>query len=395
MPSYKYLIVGGGMTADAAARGIREVDTAGSIGILSRDPSAPYNRPPLTKGLWKGGKLEEIWRHTENLAGVTLHLRTNVARIDGAGKFVADEKETRYSYERLLVATGGTPRRLPFGGDAVIYFRTLEDYQRLRSLTESGNRFVVIGGGFIGSEIAAALRMNGKEVVMIFPESGLCGRVFPQDLSAFVTDFYRQKGVEIIKGKSVEGIETEGRRVRVRVSGTAPIEADGVVAGLGIVPDLRLANGLGLEVSDGIAIAVDESLRTSHKDIFAAGDVAGFYNPALGKRMRVEHEDNANTMGRMAGRNMAGASERYDHLPYFYSDLFELGYEAVGELNPRLQVVSKWKEQYREGIVYYLQEGRIRGVLLWNVWEKVDAARAAIVAKRAFTADELNSVIPI
>ncbi len=393
MPNYKYLILGGGMTADAAVHGIRELDQAGSIGVLGSEAFAPYNRPPLSKSLWKGGRLEDVWRKTETVAGVTLHLQTAAVQLDPAQKFVIDDRQIKYAYEKLLIATGGTPRHLPSADDSIIYFRTLGDYQKLRALAERGNRFAVIGGGFIGSEIAAALRMNQKQVVMSFLENGVCARVFPADLAQFVTEFYRQKGVEVIAEKAVDAVETVQGRLRVHLSGMNPIEVDGVVAGLGIVPNTQLAAGAGLEVSDGIV--VDELLHTSAKDILAAGDVAAFHNHALGKRIRVEHEDNANTMGRLAGRNMAGAAERYDHLPSFYSDLFELGYEAVGELDARLQTVSKWKEQFREGIVYYLEQGKIRGVLLWNVWEKVDAARAAINSGRVFTTAELDSLISV
>jgi 3-phenylpropionate/trans-cinnamate dioxygenase ferredoxin reductase subunit len=393
MPHYKYLILGGGMTADAAVHGIREIDQSGSVGVLASEACAPYNRPPLSKGLWKGGKLEDVWRKTETVGGVSLHLQTTAVQLDPVEKFVVDDRQTKYTYEKLLIAIGGTPRHLPSDNDSIIYFRTLSDYHKLRTLAEKGTRFAVIGGGFIGSEIAAALRMNQKQVVMAFLEDGVWARVFPSDLANFVTAFYRQKGVQVLPEKTVEAVETTHGRLRVRLSGMNPIEVDGVVAGLGIVPNTQLAAGAGLKISDGIVI--DELLRTSARDVYAAGDVAAFHDPALGKRIRVEHEDNANTMGRIAGGNMAGASERYDHLPSFYSDLFELGYEAVGELDPRLQTISKWKEQFQEGVVYYLEQGRIRGVLLWNVWEKVDAARAAINSGRVFTTAELESVIPV
>jgi 3-phenylpropionate/trans-cinnamate dioxygenase ferredoxin reductase subunit len=179
----------------------------------------------------------------------------------------------------------------------------------------------------------------------------------------------------------------------LQVPGNRPITVDAVVAGIGITPNVDLAKAANLDVSNGIV--VNELLRTSAPHIYAAGDVANFFNPALNKRIRVEHEDNANTMGRLAGRNMAGASERYTHLPFFYSDLFELGYEAVGEIDARIQTVSKWKEPYREGIVYYLRAGTIRGVLLWNVWEKVERARALISEGHTFTLAELDSAIPL
>jgi NADPH-dependent 2,4-dienoyl-CoA reductase/sulfur reductase-like enzyme len=190
MPTYKYLIVGGGMTADAAAHGIREVDRDGPIGLLGADGHSPYDRPPLSKKLWKGKPLESIWRHTES-QGVTLHLGRTARHLDPQNKRITDDQGTAYGYSKLLLATGGTPRRLPFGGEQIIYFRTVDDYERLRALTQAGQHFAVIGGGFIGSEIAAALAMNGKKVVMAFPEAGIGSRMFPSDLARFLNDFYQ------------------------------------------------------------------------------------------------------------------------------------------------------------------------------------------------------------
>jgi NADPH-dependent 2,4-dienoyl-CoA reductase/sulfur reductase-like enzyme len=255
----------------------------------------------------------------------------------------------------------------------------------------------VIGGGFIGSEIAAALAMNGKEVVLAFPGEGIGDRVFPRDLSRFLNDFYRQKGVEVRPGERAVGLETRGGRQGLktrneRTQAEVEIEADCVVAGVGIQPNVELAETAGLEVGDGIR--VNASLRTSHHDIYAAGDVARFYNPALGTSLRVEHEDNANTMGRLAGQAMAGRSVSYDHLPSFYSDLFELGYEAIGEVDPRLETVADWKKPYREGVVYYLRNGRVRGALLWNVWGQVDAARQLITEPGPFRPEDLKGRLP-
>ena len=394
MEHYKYLVVGGGMTADAAVRGVRDLDSNGPIGLICAEAAGPYDRPPLSKGLWKGKDLESIWRKTAEIVGVKLHLRTTATRIDVNERRVVDRDGNLYSYEKLLLATGGSPRHLPFGGESIIYFRTLDDYRQLRALAEKRERFAVIGGGFIGSEIAAALAMNGKRVVMVFPEAGIGARAFPEDLADFVTGYYRGKGVEVLAGTTVDGLEEDRSDHVLHVRGRQPLTADAVVAGIGIIPNVDLAKDANLEVSDGIV--VDELLQTSAPNIYAAGDVARFFNPALSKRIRVEHEDNANTMGRVAGRNMAGASERYTHLPSFYSDLFELGYEAVGELDPsRLQTVSKWKEPYREGIVYYLGAGTIRGVLLWNVWDKVESARALIEGGRTFALAELDSAISL
>jgi 3-phenylpropionate/trans-cinnamate dioxygenase ferredoxin reductase subunit len=292
---------------------------------------------------------------------------------------------------------GGTPRRLPFGGDHIIYFRTLDDYVRLRALTGRGLKFAVVGGGFIGSEMAAALATNGEKVVMAFPGEGLGSRLFPADLTRFLTDFYRQKGVEVLAGTRVTGCEVRhGRPVLTARRDNAPadseIVADAVIAGIGIQPNVEIGRAAGLAVDDGIR--VDRGLHTSHPDIYAAGDVANFYNPALDRRLRVEHEDNANTMGRLAGQAMAGRAVFYDHLPSFYSDLFELGFEAVGEVDARLETVARWKEPYREGVVYYVRGGRVRGVLLWNVWGQVDAARKLIVDAGPFRAGDLRDRLP-
>ncbi|NLH09196.1 MAG: FAD-dependent oxidoreductase [Chloroflexi bacterium] len=373
---YDYLIVGGGMTGDAAVQGIREVDPAGSIGMISAEQEPPYNRPPLSKGLWKGKPLDGIWRNTGQ-QGVDLHLGRRVVALDPAGKTVQDDRGQTIRYGKLLLATGGRPRRLPFGGEGGVYYRTLEDYRRLRRLADERRRFVVIGGGFIGAEVAAALAMNGREVTMLFPEGGLGAALFPADLSRFVTNYYAEQGVDVRPGEMVSDIEQNGDGLYIVTTGSgAVLEADAVVAGIGIQPNVELAESAGLEVDNGIL--VDEHLLTSAPDVYAAGDVASFYSPILGKRLRVEHEDNANTMGLAAGRNMAGLNEPYHHLPFFYSDLFDLGYEAVGELNPHLETVTHWEEPYRQGVIYYLSHGEVRGVLLWNTWGKVDVARRLI-----------------
>ncbi len=391
MPHYKYLIIGGGMTADAAAGGIREIDSTGTIGLISAEADAPYNRPPLTKGLWKGEPMEKIWRDTA-AKGVQMHLGRRVATLDLQRKQVEDDQRTFYTFDKLLLATGGQPRRLPFGGDDILYFRTVADYRRLRELTDQGNRFAVIGGGFIGSELAAALALNQKEVVMLFPDQGIGGRMFPRELSQFLNNVYRRKGVEVLAGETVTRVERRGSRFLVKTQAQRDIIVDAVVAGIGITPNVDLAAQAKLKVDNGIV--VDRTLRTSHTDVYAAGDVAVFYNPALDKTIRVEHEDNANTMGRLAGRNMAGQSEPYDHLPFFYSDLFELGYEAVGDLDARLETVGDWKNSYLEGVIYYLRAGRVRGVLLWNVWGQVDAARQLIADRGPFQPAALRDRLP-
>jgi NADPH-dependent 2,4-dienoyl-CoA reductase/sulfur reductase-like enzyme len=347
----------------------------------------------LSKALWKGEKIESIWRNTEALSAELLLGRQAIG-VDAKNQRVEDDRGDAHTYSKLLLATGGKPRRFSFGGDHIVYFRTLDDYQRLRAATEQGaQRFAVIGGGFIGSEIAAALATNGMEVIMIFPEPGIGARLFPEDMASSLNRFYQDKGVEVCPEETIVNLESQESQMKLLAQGVRThqereILVDGVVAGLGIEPNVELAKAAELRIDNGIV--VDERLRTSNANIYAAGDVANFHSAALGERLRVEHEDNANTMGGAAGRSMAGDSAPYQHLSMFYSDLFELGYEAVGKLDSRLTTVADWKKPYREGVVYYLADGRVRGVLLWNVWEKVEAARKLIAEPGPLHAEDLK-----
>src|SRR6476659_2499268 len=239
MKHYQYLIIGGGLAGDAAVRGIRELDAGGSIGMFSAELNPPYTRPNLSKGLWKGRPLEKVWRDTKDL-GAELLLGRKVTHLDPLEKCVSDELGDDYAFDKLLLATGGSPVRLPFGGDDIIYFHDLQDYQRLRAMSEDGEQFLVIGGGFIGSEIAAALTMVGKKVVMVFPEETIGARVFPNELSSYLNDYYRRKGVEVLTNDSVTGLEKNGSRYLVRTRSGGAFEVDGVVAGIGIRPNVEL-----------------------------------------------------------------------------------------------------------------------------------------------------------
>lgn len=389
---YKYLVIGGGMAADAAIVAIRSADSKATIGLVSSESVAPYNRPPLSKGLWKDESLESIWRKTEDQE-VELHLDRTVVSLDPMGKRVTDNLGKIYTYEKLLLAVGGIPKRLPFGEEQIIYFRTLQDYERLRALCKKGTRFALIGGGFIASELAAALTISGKQAMMLFPGDGIGSHMFPKDLSLFLNGYYRKKGVKVFPHETVTGLVMEDGFPVITTENEQTFSVDGVVAGVGIEPNIELAEMARLKIRNGII--VDEFLQTSAPDIYAAGDAVSFYNPAVGQYMRVEHEDNANTMGQFAGRNMAGDPMPYHHLPYFYSDLFELSYQAVGELDSRLEMVSDWKEPFQEGFVYYLKDQRVRGVLLWNVTGKqLEAARQLIAEPGPFQAKDLIGRLP-
>jgi NADPH-dependent 2,4-dienoyl-CoA reductase/sulfur reductase-like enzyme len=384
--AYRYLVVGGGMTGDAVCEGIRRLDADGTIGLVGEEPNPPYKRPPLTKGLWKGGAEEKIWRGTGE-RDVELRLGRRIVSLDPTAHTATDDAGDEYAYEKLVLATGGSPRRIAGDGD-VVYFRTLDDYRRVRSRSDEGARFVVIGGGFIGSELAASLRSQGRDVTMVFPEEDVGWRTFPPGLARAVTEYYREQGVEVLTETLVGGLEG----TRVRLEDGRVLEADAVVAGLGIVPRTELAEAAGMQVENGIV--VDDHARVpGFEDVYAAGDVARFPLAALGRSARVEHEDHANNHGRLAGSNAAGGDAAYDRLPFFYSDLFDLGYEAVGELDSRRPTVEAWLEPNRKGIVAFVDESsRPQGVLLWNVWDRVDAARDLISRGAPVREDDLRAL---
>ena len=376
------------MTGDAACRGIRDHDADGTIGMFTTELHEPYARPPLTKALWKDKEESSVFRGTPDL-DVELFRGLGIVALDLANHTATDGAGESHSFEKLLLATGGTPRELPNGGDDVIYYRTLDDYRRLRAIAGDGVRAAVVGGGFIGSEIAAALAMNGCDVTIVFPDAGIGAKLFPAELSSFVNDYYREKGVTVLPDELVE----DAAHGTVRTKQGTTVEADVIVAGLGIVPNTDLAESVGLEVDDGII--VDEYGRAGGQaDVFAAGDVARFPVSVLGGTRRVEHEDHANTHGRAVGANMAGADTPYVHLPFFYSDLFELGYEAVGDVDSRLDQLAAWAEPNRKGVVGYVDgDGSARGFLLWDVWDKVDSGRELIASGAVVDSGVLRSLL--
>jgi len=389
---YDYLIIGAGMTADSAAKAIRKADADASIGMVGDERQAPYERPPLTKALWKGDKPVDSIDLGTDRSGAVLHLQRRIEALDRDDRSARDDQGDVYRYRRLLLATGAAPRKLPFSGDRVINYRTLDDYLALRRYAVPGAKIAVVGGGFIGSEIAASLSAVGCQVTMLFPGASLGAGRFPAALAKFVDGYYRERGVVLTPGIKVVDGRPDADGVEIALSDGTTCRADAVVAGLGVTPNTSLAERAGLRVDNGII--VDEHLRSSDSDIFAAGDVANFHNAALDLRQRVEHENAAISMGAHAGRAMTGASEAYTLMPYFYSDLFDLGYEAVGLLDDRLEVVENWTVPYREGVVYYIDDGRVRGVLLWNVWGQVDAARELIAERGPHDAESVRGRLP-
>jgi NADPH-dependent 2,4-dienoyl-CoA reductase/sulfur reductase-like enzyme len=396
-PSYKYIIIGSGLAGVSALEGIRQLDERGSILLLSAEKEMPYDRPPLSKQLWTGAKsVEQIFLHEDGFyrkSVADLRLGVKVAQIDPDGHTVRDDQGNILRYDRLLLATGGAPKRLSIaGGDLedISYFRTLADYRQLRRAAVEGNSALVIGGGFIGSEMAAALRMNGLSVTMIFPGEWLVSRVFPEPLGRFLTQYYRDKGVEVLTADTPQSIQRNNSGYLTRTRAGRELLTDVVVVGIGITPNVALAQAAGLANANGII--VNEFLQTSQADIYAAGDIAFFPEANIGTR-RIEHWDNAASQGKQAGRNMAGAREPFNYMPFFFSDLFEFGYEAVGDVNSRHETVADWQEENKTGVIYYLDGGRLRGAMMCNLFGKVDAARELIQSGKLLTAADLRGAI--
>ncbi len=381
--TFTYIIIGGGLAGASAVEGIREIDKNSPLLLIGSEKHLPYDRPPLSKKLWFGKKkVEDIFLHQQDFyarLNCALLLGTTITDLNSKDRTLIDDRGKTFHFEKLLLATGGIPRMLPVPGgnlDGIFYYRNLDDYLRMRSTAVPGSSAVIIGGGFIGSEMAASLNLNKVNVTMIFPDPYLVNRVFPESLGRSLQRTFQDRGIKLLTPDRPAAITRKGKRFEIRTEGGVEMEIDMVLVGAGITPSIDLAKSAGLRTGNGIL--VNEFLQSSDPAIFAAGDNAFFPYAALGTEMRVEHWDNALSQGKLAGRNMAGAGEAYTHMPYFFSDLFEFGYEAVGEVSTRLDTFADWQKENETGVIYYLKDKRIRGVMLCNVWEKVEWARSLI-----------------
>ncbi len=395
---YRYLIIGGGLAGASAIEGIRQQDKDGTIGLLCAEDSLPYNRPPLSKDLLWGKKtLDEIFVFDPNYyrdQNVNVHLNTRVKSVNAEKSLVVDEDGREFQYSKLLIATGGNPRQFPQAGEAVHYFRNTKDYLTLMRAVPKVKDFIIVGGGFIGAELAAGLNHLGKKVIVLFKGKNLLEDIFPADLAAWVTDFYKQKGVYFATEDEPAAFKSAKDRVTVTTKGGKKLEAGWIIAGIGIDPETELAKSAGLQIEKGIVVG--KNLQTSRPGIYAAGDLARFPCEALGQTVRLEHWDNASAQGKCAGINMAGGSEVYDYLPYFFSDLFDLGFEAVGRLDSKTKTIAAWEIPFRKGVVVYLDDHQVKGVLLWKQTKMLDWARKLILDKAVVNSPEdLKALLPV
>lgn len=382
MNTFDYVIVGAGMAGAAAVEGIRAEDPTGTIALIGAEADPPYNRTTLSKALWRDPETTtttSILLPAAGAPGVTTILGTRVVALDVEAHTVTTDDGRTIAYRRLVLTTGGHARTGGISASRrVIHFHDLADYRALRVLADAGAHVVVVGGGFIGTELAAVLAASPATVTFVFPGAHVDGHVAPGEIAAHLDEIYRSHGVTLVPDTRVSGVREDEGGVVVTFEGGGEVSADAVVMGLGQEPDVALAVAAGLTVDGGIV--VDDHGRTSAADVFAAGDAVVHPDRVFGPRM-TPHEDAAVTGGRVAGRNAAGADVADDHVPFFYSDLFEDGYEALGRTDPLGRVVVDWKEPGAAAVVYFLDdESVLQGVLMWNVWGDDDHDTKAIAA---------------
>lgn len=394
----RYCIVGGGYTAAAAIEGIRSRDREGGIVLLTRENHLPYRRPLLSKDLWYGtATIERLPVHDDAWYAehqVEVRLRHEVVEVDAERRTVFDERGEAFEYGDLLLATGCRPRRLRAEGaetPGVGYFRDLEDYLSLEARMDRLQHVTLVGGGFTSIEMAAALRSRGLGITLVIGDEYPLHRLLPRELGLPLLEYLRDLGVETVSGDVLERIEESMGLVRARTHLGCELETQLVLVDQGGEPVVALAEAAGIGIDDGIV--VNEYGRTSDDHVWAAGDVAEFPCLPLGQIMRIEGSDHAESHGRVVGANMAGAAVPYDHLPLKWFRVGEMQFEGVGELWARLDTELMWVEPGQRGVLYYMRDEVVHGVLFINIHERLEWARELIRAKRVTTHEERARMI--
>ncbi|MGW8555339.1 NAD(P)/FAD-dependent oxidoreductase [Streptomyces tubercidicus] len=392
-----FLIAGAGLAGAKAAETLRAEGFDGPLVLLGDERERPYERPPLSKGYLLGtSEKEKAYVHPPQWYAehdVDLRLGRTVSAVDPAAHEVTLADGGRLGYAKLLLATGSTPRPLPVPGadlDGVHYLRRLADSERLQEVNRSASRIVVIGAGWIGLETAAAARTAGVEVTVLEAAPLPLLRVLGPEVARIFATLHTDHGVELRGGAQVSEITgTNGAVDGVRLADGSLIGADAVIVGIGITPNTEPAAAAGLKVDNGIV--VDERLRSSHPDIFAAGDVANAYHPLLGRHLRVEHWANALHQPKTAAKAMLDQDVRYDRLPYFFTDQYDLGMEYTGYVEPEGydQVVFRGDTDAREFIAFWLSGGRVLAGMNVNVWDVVEPIRALVTSGQAVDPERL------
>jgi 3-phenylpropionate/trans-cinnamate dioxygenase ferredoxin reductase subunit len=388
------VIIGAGLAGAKAAETLRDEGYDGELVLIGTEHEPPYERPPLSKDYLQGAaELESVYVHDTTWyadKNITLRLGVAAIEIDPVAREVRLADGGRQPYDKLLLATGATPRRLPVPGadlGGVHYLRTIADSQALRDAFSRGGRVVVIGAGWIGLETAAAARKAGCEVTIVERDPAPLYRSVGAEIGEVFARLHRRHGVTLRFGLGVARLGGDGQVREVVTSGGETLPADVVVAGIGVSPNVELAASAGLEVGDGVV--TDASLRTSDPAIWAAGDLAESMHPLLGRRIRVEHWANALNGGPAAARAMLGQDVVYDRLPYFFTDQYELGMEFTGDISGHDQIVYRGSAEDLEFIAFWLRQGAVIAGMNVNVWDVVEDVQALIRGGRPVDADRL------
>jgi len=378
-----FVIVGASLAGAKAAETLRAEGFAGRLVLVGAEEQRPYERPPLSKEYLRGeAGLDSVYVHPEGFYAeqeIELRLGTTAERLDTSNRELTLDDGARLRYDRLLLATGAEPRRLSVPGaelDGVLYLRSLRDSDVLRERLDAGGAVVVVGAGWIGSEVAASARQRGLDVTVVDPAAVPLERVLGLEVGAVYRDIHAGHGVRMLLGTGVEAFEGDAAVERVRTGDGRVLECDFVVAGVGARPRTGLAAQAGLAVDDGVL--VDEHLQTSMPGVFAAGDVALARHPLYGQPVRVEHWDNALHQGPVAARSMLGLPAVYDRVPYFFSDQYDVGMEYAGFAREWDRVVFRGDPAGREFIAFWLAGDRIVAGMNVNVWDVSDAIQRLI-----------------
>jgi len=372
MNQAKIVILGGGMVAGYAAKQFVELGLPkGELAILSADNAVPYERPPLSKGFLAGKDTEDAIKINADdfykKQGIELRLNCEVASLDLKRKRLVLKGGDEFGFEKLIIATGARPRTLNIPGSTLhnlFYLRSMSDSKTIRRAAEKAKHALVIGGGFIGMEVAAVLAQKGIGVTMVLNDDRVFKRLFSPEMSSFFETYYAAQGVRLIKSTSVTEFRGD-RVVRSALLGDGQsIECDLVVAGIGVTPAIEVGKNSGLDIDDGIT--VNEYLQSSHPDVFAAGDVANYQDVLFGKRRRVEHWDNAVSQGQYCAKSLMGDKAPFRHVPYFFSDVFDLSYEYWGDSSGAEQVVYRGDLSSNSFSVWWVREQRLVAAFAMN-----------------------------
>lgn len=375
MRKYKYIIVGGGIVAGYAAQEFIKYSEfeEGDLAIITDDDAIPYERPPLSKDFLAGeDHYEDIQINSPDFYrenGIDIFLYTRVEQINVTDKVVKTDHKDSFQYEKLLLATGSSAIELTSEGSdhaKIKYLRTVEDARSIRNALSESNKVVVIGGGYIGMETAASLTEDGHQVTMVFPEDQLMERLFTPKLSGYFEQYYHNHGITIMKGCTVDRFnKTSNGQVQAVLSNGQTLDADLIVAGVGAKPNLSIIKDSPIKVDDGVI--VNNRLETSVKDVYAAGDIANFYDSIFEKRRRTEHWQNAVDMARYAVREMLGiVQDDFQTLRYFFSDIFDISYEFWGDMSESNNIIHIGDFEAQSISVWWMLSNRIVGALLIN-----------------------------